>query len=167
MDILTLLIIVHLIGTILGVGGATFIEIFLNKALRDGHMDPVESDFMATTFSVVRWGLIISLLSGFGFLLLYKFTGQTFRLYDPVLWAKMTIIGVIAVNTVLLQMHKISLYWGSALSFVSWYSAAILGVFLSGPASYSYVNIMVVYIATVLIGSIVLDLVRKSMKARV
>lgn len=167
MDTYTLLVIAHLIGTVLGVGGATFVEIFLNKALKDGHMDPVESDFMKTTFSVVRWGLIISLLSGFGFLLLYKFTGQTFRLYDPVLWAKLTIIIVIAINAVLLQMHKISLYWGSALSFVSWYAAAILGVFLSGPAQYSYVGIMIVYAISVLVGSVVLDLVRKLLKVRV
>lgn len=78
MDTLTLLIIAHTVGTALGVGGATFVEIFLNKALKDGEVDPIESGFLKTTFSVVRWGLIISILSGFGFLLLYKFSGKPF-----------------------------------------------------------------------------------------
>lgn len=161
----TLLVIGHLIGTVLGAGGATFIEIFLNKALKDDEMDPIESDFLKTTFSVVRWGLIISLLTGFGFLILYKFTGQTFRLYNPVLWAKLTIIIIIAINAVLLQMHKVSLYWGSAFSFVSWYAVVILGVLLRG-LSYSYISIMFIYIITVVIGAVVLDIIRKSMKIK-
>ena len=166
MDIYTFLVIAHIIGTILGVGGATFIEIFLNKALRDGEMDPIETDFLKTTFSVVRWGFVVAILSGFGFLIFYKFTGMTFKLYDPVLWAKLTVIMIIGVNTVLLQMRKISLYWGSALSFVSWYAAAILGVMLSG-ATYSYLSIMFVYIAAVVVGSVILDIIRKSMKIKV
>lgn len=160
MDIYTWLIIGHLIGTVLGVGGATFIEIFLNKALKDGKVDPVEGDFMHTTFTVVRVGLIVSLFSGFGFLLLYQLSGQTFKLYNPMLWAKMTIIVIIAVNALLLQAHKISLFWGSALSFVSWYAVLIIGVFLRGP-SYSYLATMFFYVIAVLVGAVVLDLIRK------
>lgn len=160
MDIYTTLVLFHLLGTVLGVGGATFVEIFLNKSLRDGEVDPMENSFLQTTFLVVRVGLIISLISGFGFLLLYKFTGQTFRLYDPVLWAKLTVIIIIAVNAVLLQMHKISLWWGSAFSLVSWYAAAILGVLLSGPA-YPYLSIMFFYLLAVVVGGVVLSFIRK------
>lgn len=160
MDIYTALVLFHLLGTVLGVGGATFVEIFLNKSLRDGEVDPIENSFLKTTFTVVRIGLFISLISGFGFLLLYQFTGQAFRIYDPVLWAKLTIIIIIAVNATLLQMHKISLWWGSAFSLVSWYSAAILGVLLQGP-SYSYLYVMSLYLIAVVIGGIILSFIRK------
>ena len=64
MDPLTLLIIGHLIGSVLGVGGATFIEIFLNKALRDGEVNPTEGSFLKATFTTVRVGLLISLVTG-------------------------------------------------------------------------------------------------------
>lgn len=162
MDIYLLLVAIHILGAILGVGGATFAEIFLNKALKDGKVDPVESDFLKTTYRVIRVGLVLAVLSGFGFLILYKITGQTFRLYDPLLWAKITILLVILTNAVLLQMHKISLWWGSAFSFVSWWAATIIGVLMRGP-SYPYFEIMAYYIVAVIIGGFVLDFIRKQL----
>jgi len=165
MDTYTILVISHLVGTILGVGGATFVEIFLNKALRDGEVDPIESSFLKTTFTVVRVGLVISLISGFGFLLLYKFTGQVERLYNPLLWAKLTMILIIAFNAILLQAHKISLWWGSTLSFTSWYSAAIVGTMLNGP-SYPYFLIMLYYTIAVIIIGIILGIIRESLKIK-
>lgn len=167
MDIYTLLIIAHLVGTILGVGGATMIEVALNKALMDGTMSPDEREILTPTYTIVRVGLIVSLISGFGFLLIYKFTGQTFRLYDPVLWAKLTVIVVIAINALLLQSRKISLYWGSALSFVSWWLAVILGVFLTNRVHYTYFGIMVVYILAIIVGAALLHIIRKRLTKKI
>lgn len=163
MDIYTLLVIAHLVGTILGVGGATMIEVALNKALMDGTMSPDEREILTPTYTVVRVGLIVSLISGFGFLLMYKFSGQTFRLYDPVLWAKLTVIVVIAINALLLQARKISLYWGSALSFVSWWLAVLLGVFLTNRVHYSYVAIMFVYVIAIVVGAALLHGIRQKL----
>ena len=166
MDTYTLLIIMHLIGTVLGVGGATFIEIFLVKAMRDGKVDTAEGDFLKTTFTVVRVGLALALISGFGFLLLYQFHGQTFKLYNPLLWAKLTIVIIIALNALLLQAHKISLYWGSALSFVSWYAALIIGVFLTNAKAYTYLEVMGGYALAVVLGAFILDRMRKMFGAQ-
>lgn len=163
MDAYIFLIIVHIIGTALGTGGATFIEIFLSKALKDGHVDSVESDFLKTTFLVVRVGLVLTLLSGFGFLLLYQLNGQAFKLYNPLLWAKITMVVIIAVNALLLQAHKISLYWGSAFSFATWYGAAIAGIFLTNGKTFPYFWIMFYYIAGVILCAIILDIIRKSL----
>lgn len=160
MDFFTVLIISHIIGTVLGVGGATFIEIFLNKALRDGVVDTTEADFLKTTFFIVRIGLIISLITGFGLLLLYRFEDQAFKLYDPTLWAKMTILGVLVVNALLLQAHRIPLWLGSALSFVSWYTVMVFGILLNGP-SYSYWRLLFYYAVAVLIGALILNGIRK------
>lgn len=165
MDINKLLVVVHVIGTILGVGGATFVEIFLNKSLKDGQIDSTESDFLKTTYRIVRVGLVLAILSGFGFLLLYKLNGQTARLYNPLLWAKLTMLLIILVNAVLLQIHKISLWWGSAISFVSWYAVTIVGIFL-GPPQMGYFEIMLYYGVAIIVGGFILDFIRKKMSIK-
>jgi hypothetical protein len=160
MDIYVLLVIVHVAGTILGVGGATMIEIALTKSLRDGTLSQDERAILGPTYTVVRVGLALALLSGFGFLILYKFGGQAFQLYDPTLWVKLIAVIVIAVNALLLQAHKISLYWGSALSFVSWWLAAILGIFLTTGVEYTFISLIFTYAFTVCIGAFMLHAVR-------
>lgn len=168
MDTHTLLIIGHLIGTILGVGAATFIEIHLNMALADGKMDDVEKRIMAKDFLLSRIGLAIAFLTGLGFIAEYYLHNQMFRLIDGVFWAKMAIIVVIMVNAYLLHKHKISLYWGSAFSFVSWWAAMLLGTFLTngikffpGNVPVSFFSIMVVYGFIVVIGAFVLHKIRE------
>lgn len=162
MDPLTLLIIGHLIGSVLGVGGATFIEIFLNKALRDGEINPTEGSFLKATFTTVRVGLLISLVTGIGLILLYRFADQSFRLYDPTLWAKFTIIGVIVVNALLLQAHKIPIWLGSPLSFVSWYSVLVIGVLLRGP-SVPYFEVLFYYSIALVLGGLILEGIRRGL----
>lgn len=175
MDIFTLLIIVHLLGTVLAIGGATMIELHLNRALKDGEISSDEGGMLALDYAIVRWGFIISLLSGFGFLLVYKMSGQTFRLYDPVLWAKMTLVIVVGTNALLLQSHKISLYWGAALSFVSWWSIGLLGVFLSNGIKFnifgnysffnSFMSVILVFVVSVVVGAAALHFIRKQINS--
>jgi len=166
MDIYAFLLLGHLIGTVLGVGGATFVEIQLNNALKDGKVSPEEGVMLGSAYKTVRVGLILGLLTGFGFLILYKTVGQTFRLYDPVLWAKIVMIVIIAINAVLLQAHKMSLYWGSAISFVSWWAVAFLGFFLTNGVKYSFVSIMVTYVVTVVVGAVILHKMREHNKQK-
>lgn len=166
MDIYTYLLIGHLVGTVLGVGGATFIEINLNNALSDGKVSKEEGIILGSTYKVVRLGLVLSLFTGFGFLILYKMSGQTFRLYDPVLWAKILMIVIIAVNALLLQARKMSLYWGSAISFVSWWVVMFLGFFLTNGIKYSFMSIMVTYVVVVVIGAVVLHKFRERNKQK-
>lgn len=160
------LVIVHIAGAVLGVGGATFLEIFLTKSLIDGKVDPTEGSFLHICYAVVRIGLILALFSGFGFLLLYAFSGQTSRLLNPVLWAKMTMIVIIAVNALLLQAKKINLFWGSSFSFVSWWSTLILGTFLTQGVRYSYIEIMFWYLAAILCGAGILEMIRTQLRKR-
>lgn len=160
MDIHLFLITVHIIGTIIGVGGATMIEVTLNKALQDGTVSEDEQGILKPTYLVVRIGLVLALLSGFGFLLSYKLDGFTSALYNEVLWAKISIIIMIGVNTLLLQAKKIGLYWGSAISFSSWWMAAILGLFLTNNVSYSFIGIIFTYIIVTVIAAYVLHFIR-------
>lgn len=167
MDTHGILILGHIIGTILGVGGATFIEIHLNMALRDGKMDDTEKGFMKKDFLLTRIGMSLAFVTGIGFVLEYYFNNQLFRLMDGVFWAKMCIIAIIIVNAVLLDKHKIGLYWGSAFSFVSWWAAMLLGTFLTsgtkffpGNVPVSFISIMAVYGVIVIISAYTLHKLR-------
>ncbi len=166
MDWHTFLIVIHLIGAVLGVGAATFAEIFLLKALRDGAVDPLENSFLKITYRVIRIGLALLVLSGFGFLILYRLTGLEERLFSPFLWAKLTMVGIILLNALLLQARKISLWLGSALSLTTWYAAMLVlplrTVFKSVQAG--FFDIMLSYIVLVAITAVILFGIRRALK---
>lgn len=165
MDAYTLLLIGHLIGTILGVGGATMIEVHLNRALADGTMSPDERSLLGLNFTVLRIGLVLAVFTGVGFIILYYLAGQEGRLQNPVFWAKMFMVLIVLVNALLLQAHKISLYWGSAFSFVTWWAVMILGFFLTNGVRYGFVEIMVAYTALIVGGAYALHRIREWVKA--
>ncbi len=174
MSIHFLLILFHIIGTILGVGGATMIEIHLNKALRDGKMDTVERDFLGSDFLITRIGMGLGLITGIGFVLEYWLYDQLFRIDSGVFWAKMLIFLIIVVNAYLLHKHKVGLYWGSAFSFISWWTVMLFGTFLTngikfipGDTILSFFALMGIYGVTVAIGARVLHVFRERMKHQV
>ena len=160
MDIYVLLVIGHIVGSVLGAGGATMIEVHLNRALADGSMSLDERGFLALDFQVVRIGLLITIFTGLGFVVLYNATGSEMRLQNPVFWAKMVMIVIVAVNALLLQAHKISLYWGSAFSLVTWWGVVFMGVFTTHSVRYGFFEIMIVYAILILTGAIVLHRAR-------
>jgi hypothetical protein len=174
MTLYFLLIVGHIIGTILGVGGATMIEIHLNKALRDGKMDTVERDFLGSDFLMTRIGMAIGLITGIGFVITYYANDQLFRIDSGVFWAKMAIFLIIVINAYLLHKHKVGLYWGSAFSFVSWWTVMLLGMFLSnsvallpGETFLSFVVVMLVYGVAVVLGAFILHKLRERLKTPV
>lgn len=168
MDIYQFLILGHIIGTVLGVGGATMIEAHLGAALRDGKMDDTEKAFMAKNFLVTRIGMVLAILTGIGFVAIYIINGATHRLTDGMFWAKMSVVMIIVVNAILLHKHKIGLYWGSAFSFVSWWAALLMGFFLTNGVKFlasdplvSYIMIMAIYAFAVLCGAYILHFFRE------
>ncbi len=136
MDWRTVITITHIIGTVLGVGGATFAEVFYRKALKDGAVDETEGSFLGTTYRVLRIGMVLLVLSGFGYLLLTRLSGRTEHLYDPRLWMKLTMTVVILVNALLMALRKIPPWFGAAISIVSWYGALVLGIWRKLDASF-------------------------------
>lgn len=148
MDAHTVLLIFHIIGTVLGVGSATFIEIFILRFMRDGEVDIFESSVLKTFYTVLRFGLFIAVVSGFGFLIEYRLEGNAQYLFNEALWAKIFIILIIAVNAWFLAAKRIPMWLGSALSFSSWYGALFVG-FLIGPIDYGFFEILDYYVLSV------------------
>ncbi|MFQ5541142.1 MAG: hypothetical protein ACE5F4_02760 [Candidatus Paceibacteria bacterium] len=159
MDIHLALIVTHIIGTVLGVGAATFAEIFLLSYLKDGTMDASESKTLKIIYTVMRFGLALAVLSGFGFLIEYRLEGNAAYLFNEALWAKMVIVLVLVLNAWLLTARVIPLWLGSALSFASWYGALFVG-FLIGPTEYGFFYIIAFYVASVFFVAVALWIVR-------
>jgi len=106
-----LLVIGHIVGTVLGAGAATFAEILHMRAMRDGVVDVQEGETLKVVYRVLRIGLFIAILTGFAFLLDFRFiSDHADRLYSAKLWAKMTIVLLIPLNALLLQTHRIP-FW--------------------------------------------------------
>jgi len=146
-----LLIIMHIIGTVLGVGAATFAEIHYTRFNSDNILTDDEKKILAITYTVMRTGLFLLVLSGFSFLLYARLTEHVGILTSPSFLAKMTVVGVLVGNALLLQARIMPLAIGAAVSLTSWYAALVIGVI--GRTDATYVEILIYYvIATVLIG---------------
>lgn len=123
-----LLTISHIIGTVLGVGGSTFADLIYRQANRDDLIDPTEAGYLRLSYRVLRIGLFLLIFSGFGFFLLLRLNDHTFVLYLPNLWMKLALTVVLLVNAVLMQVRRMPMWLGAAISLVAWYSALMLGV---------------------------------------
>ena len=152
--------IAHLVGTVLGVGGATFAEVFYLKSLKSGQSE-TSGDFLKTTYRILRIGMIVRIMSGFGYLILSRREGHAERLYSPRLWSKLTVIAILLLGVVAWQAKKIPMWLGSAVSFTSWYAALILGAWRGLNAT--YLEIMAVYFLLVALIAVVLAFIRKSL----
>ncbi|MBI2120468.1 MAG: hypothetical protein HYT94_02475 [Parcubacteria group bacterium] len=155
----TFLTLSHIIGTILGAGGATFAEILSLQALKDGVIDPAETALLRLTYRVLRIGLIILVLSGFGYLLWYRMTGDVAMLYEPRILAKLTILFFTLLAVIAWQAKMVPSWLGSAGSIVSWYALILLGTWRELGAS--YVSIMVIYLVALTIASFAMLFVHK------
>lgn len=158
----TFLITTHVFGTILGVGGATFAEIFYLKALRDGEIDPTENSFLKITYRVLRVGLVILIFSGVGIFILGRLTGHESSFYDPRFLAKMTMFAAILINPILFQTKLLKSWLATSVSLVSWYGAFILGMWRS--LETSYIQIMIVYIVAIIITAVILEMIKRMIK---
>lgn len=159
------LTIIHVIGTVLGAGGATFAEIFYLKAIKDGIVEPLEADYLKTVYRILRIGTFILVFSGLGYLVFYRLSGQEELIYSQRLWAKFSIVLIILFNALLLQAKKIPIWLGSAVSLTSWYSALILGIWRS--LKTPFFEILAIYFVAIFIVAAILALIKKQMRINI
>lgn len=157
----------HLLGVVIGFGGALMSDAMFLTSLKDKKITKTEVRFLHLGSTFVWGGLLLIVISG---ALLF--------LQDPVMYmqsakflSKMTVIVVIIVNGAMIHselyqvivdnvgkrikasstfMKKSNLLLTSgAVSIVSWFSAFLLGMWRGIP--YSYSQIIVAYVALILI----------------
>ena len=137
-------------------------EIFYLKAKRDGIIEPLEIDHLKTIYFILRIGLFILIISGFGLLLFYRLIGAGEALLNPKLWVKLSIVVILVFNAFLIQAKKIPMWLGASISLTSWYGALILGAWRTLDAS--FISIIIVYVVAVFIVAGILDLIKKLLK---
>lgn len=173
--IYTALVILHVIGTAIGAGGATFSDWIFFNAAKDGKIDKSELRLLKSGSVLVIFGLLILIITGLGFLLHYQLVPGSGEA-APKAFAKIIIVAILTVNGWVLHryvlplltaaaeknqtlvesiiMQKKSLVLSSgAISIVSWYTALILGAWRGLEASTEL--ILVIYFGIVLLSVLV------------
>ena len=158
MTIMKLLILMHIVGTVLGVGAATFAEIFYTRFNSDNIITDYERKTLAVIYTIMRTGLFLLVISGFGFLLYFRLTEHVGIFSSPSFWAKMTVVGVLVANALLLQARLMPFLIGTAISLTSWYAALVLGVL--GKVTASYFEILLYYAIAVVLVALALRWIR-------
>lgn len=161
MDLYSALVLGHVVGAVLAVGGATLIEVQLNKALADKEMSLDERNLLGADFFTLRIGLLLSLVTGFGFIAYYYHYDTLFRIDNDVFWAKMTLLLLVVINALLLQARKISLYWGSAVSFIGWWGIFFLGFASANSLRYSFLEITIAFVVFLVAGAFLMHKIRE------
>lgn len=160
------ILITHVVGFILGVGGATISDILFIKFLKDFKISIFEDKVLKIMSQIVWVGLFLIVISGVG---LYLPQAEVL-LQTPKFLVKMLIVFVIIINGALLnliisprlikisfgqcldinhthRLRKVAFMLG-AISFSSWYSALILGIAKVIPMTFG--ELITIYLLIVL-----------------
>ena len=164
MDIYTLIVAGHVIGTILGAGGATIAEFQINTALKKGGVTPEERALMHVNYRLIRVGMAIILVSVIGMFWYHLREGSTWILTSEKLWIKDLMFVMIFLNAIALQKRWVPLWLGASISFTSWWGATLLG--LAGRLPYDFVTYLIGYILAIFLVAGVLHSVRALMGVR-
>jgi len=159
MDIHTILVISHIVGTILGVGGATIAEVNIVTALRnDGKISQDERAHMHANYAVIRVGTFLVVVSG-ALLVWWHFSqGNDWVFTSSKVWFKDFLLLSIVLNALFITKRLIPLWLGSAVSFTSWWLATILGMWRNQP--FSFFELFIGYVVLVLVVAGILESIR-------
>lgn len=147
MDIYTFIVMLHVIGTILGTGGATVAELQIARALKDKRVSLDERALMHANYGMIRAGMAILLVSVIAMFLYFESVGRDFIYTSEKLWIKDVMFVAIFANAFLLHKRYIPLWLGSSISFTSWWGATLLG--LAGRLPYSFTTYLIGYVIAI------------------
>jgi hypothetical protein len=100
--VLSLLVGLHLVGLCFGLGGATMLDFWILRWMRQGSMPAeIERSFLFIS-KVVSMGIALLWISGLGFLGLYAIESPE-KLANPKIFAKVTVVTVLTLNGVLIH----------------------------------------------------------------
>ncbi len=164
MDIYTLIVAGHVIGTILGVGGATIAEFQIAKALNDKQVSPDERALMHVNYTMIRVGMVVILISVIAMFWYHLSLGNTWIFTSEKLWIKDLMFVMIFLNAIALQKRWVPLWLGASISFTSWWGAALLG--MAGRLPYSFTTYLISYIVAIFLMAFLLHYVRQYITSR-
>ena len=167
-DIKTLFIIGHIVGAVLGAGGAFVSDAIFFSTVKDGIINKTEMRFISLGSRFVWGGLIILIISGIGLF----FTNPIYYIASTKFISKIIIVGIITINGII--FHKLHipvlkrsvgsklinskefikrsniLMISGAVSMVSWVATLVLGSLKKIP--YGIDTILSVYLVILFVG---------------
>ena len=158
MDIYTIIVALHVIGTILGAGGATVAEFQITRALKDKHVSFEERALMHVNYTMIRVGIAVLLVSVIAMFWYHLNAGNDFILTSEKLWIKEVMFGAIFINAFALHKRLVPLWLGASVSFTSWWGATLLGA--AGRLPYNFETYLLGYILAIAIVALVSHLLR-------
>lgn len=162
-DIYTFIILLHIVGTILGVGGATIAEVSIHRALKDGKVSTDEKALLHGTYAVLRVGMAFIILSAILMVWYHTANNTIGRLLNEKIWFKEFLFLIIIINAVAISNRWVPLWLGAATSFTGWWMATILGV--AGRLPYSFFTYLFAFIVATLLVAAALHIIRKKLAA--
>lgn len=173
----TLFTIVHLLGVVVGMGGAIASDLTFFSSIRDEKISQTEMRFLRLGGKMVWAGLFVIVVSG---ALLFAERPDRY-LASPKFIAKITVVAILIANGIVFHLVHIPrlhrhagahfpssdefirnaplLLASGATSLVSWLGAFVLGAL--GRVTFPYAQIMAVYFAVLFSGIAAVILLRK------
>lgn len=167
---------VHFAGIILGAGAVTLLDLIIYRfvVMRRIH----ESHIRIINFAsdIVSVGLMLLWLSGFGFLIFYRFFDPG-KIDNPKLLAKIIIVGMLTLNAFLVhsfvlpqirmqiglhlfdglsRFHCFLLIFIGTVSAISWYAALVLGIVPQFNGTVPAEIILAIYSALIILVNVIL-----------
>lgn len=159
MDIYTFFVTLHIVGTILGTGGATIAEVQITKALKDKKVSDDEKQLMHANYFMIRVGLAFIIFSALAMMWYFWQNGMTDRIFGDKLLFKDLLVVIIIINAVAISKRWVPLWLGAATSFTAWWMATLLGA--AGYLPYSFLTYLLAFVILVFSVAGVLHLIKK------
>jgi hypothetical protein len=158
----------HLIGFVFGVGGATMSDTLFFRFLKDFKITKAENKILKGASEFVWFGLFIVVLTGIGLFL----PNSEALLANPKFLLKVVVVAIIIANGAILSLvispKLVTIAWkgngkdvrktrdlrrvafaSGAISFVSWYSALVLGFVTTTP--FNFVALLGIYFGLLIV----------------
>lgn len=176
MELIGIYTLAHLIGVIIGVGGAYVSDFLFMRSVRDGILSFKELIVLHWASRLVWVGLIILILSGLG---IFSTNPEHYLQADKFL-AKQTIVFILFLNGLIFHKLHLPLFrrhaeshfpsseefmnlrkWiliSGVISMTSWTGALIIGAWRTMP--YSYLEILGAYLGIIIFGTVVAHFIK-------
>lgn len=109
MEAKTVLVLGHLAGLVLGLGGVVVLDLYLLRFLRGKVVTPEDRDLVHLVSRLVSLGLVLLWASGAGFLA-HQSAVSPHLLADPKVHAKLAIVALLTANGVVLHARVLPLF---------------------------------------------------------
>lgn len=139
----------HIIGAILGTGGATVAELQITRALKDKHVSDEERALMHINYTMIRVGMGFVLVSAIAMFWYFWDDGLNSYLTSGKVLMKDLMFVAIFVNAILLTKRMVPLWLGASISFTSWWGASLLGA--AGTIPYGFFTLFIGYIIAIFV----------------